>query len=146
MALRTRVWSAGKGVLVGGALIATYILFAAASMRLALRAREVQGPDLTNRTANEATTIAGDLGLALKVDETRRVDAKVPAGRVVAQDPAAGSTARRQRSLKVWLSAGQRATHAPALTGDSERTAQMRLAQNGLALASVSEIQSPDYP
>jgi len=106
----------------------------------------VQVPDLTNRTANEATSIAGDLGLALKVDETRRVDAKVPAGRVVAQDPAPGSTARRQRSLKVWLSAGVRATQAPALMGDSERTAQMRLTQNGLALASVSEIRSPDYP
>ncbi len=33
-----------------GALIGTYVLFAAASMRLALRAREVQVPDLTNRT------------------------------------------------------------------------------------------------
>jgi eukaryotic-like serine/threonine-protein kinase len=146
MPLRTRVWSAGKGVLIGGALLATYILFAAASMRLALRAREVQVPDLTNHTANEATAIAGDLGLAVKVDETRRVDAKIGAGRVVAQEPAAGSIARRQRSLKVWLSSGQRATRVPALTGDSERTAQMRLAQDGLALASVSEIRSPDYP
>jgi eukaryotic-like serine/threonine-protein kinase len=146
MALRTRVWSAGKGVLLFGALVATYLLFAAASMRLALRAREVQVPDLTNRTANEATAIAGDLGLAVKVDEARRVDAKIGAGRVVAQEPAAGSTARRQRSLRVWLSAGQRATSVPALTGDSERTAQLRLAQDGLSLASVSEIRSPDYP
>jgi eukaryotic-like serine/threonine-protein kinase len=129
-----------------GALVATYLLFAAASMRLALRAREVQVPDLTNRTANEATAIAGDLGLAVKVDEARRVDAKIGAGRVVAQEPAAGSTARRQRSLRVWLSAGQRATSVPALTGDSERTAQLRLAQDGLSLASVSEIRSPDYP
>ena len=32
-------------------------------MRVALRAREVQVPDLTNRTANEATAIAADLGL-----------------------------------------------------------------------------------
>jgi eukaryotic-like serine/threonine-protein kinase len=146
MPLRTRVWSAGKGVLVGGALVATYLLFAAASMRLALRAREVQVPDLTNHSANEATAIAGELGLSVRVDETRRVDAKIAAGRVLAQDPAAGSTARRQRSVKVWLSAGQRATSMPALTGDSERTAQMRLAQDGLALASVSEIRSPDYP
>jgi beta-lactam-binding protein with PASTA domain len=146
MALRTRVWSAGKGVLIGGALIVTYLLFAAASMRLALRAREVQVPDLTNRTANEATAIAADLGLAVKVDEVRRPDAKVAAGRVVAQEPAAGSTARRQRSLKVWLSAGQRATSMPALSGDSERTAQLRLAQDGLAVASISEIRSPDYP
>jgi len=146
MALRTRVWSAGKGVLIGGALIVTYLLFAAASMRLALRAREVQVPDLTNRTANEATAIAADSGLTVKVDELRRPDAKVAAGRVVAQEPAAGSIARRQRSLKVWLSAGQRATSMPALAGDSERTAQLRLAQDGLALASISEIRSPDYP
>jgi len=146
MALRTRVWSAGKGVLIGGALILTYLLFAAASMRLALRAREVQVPDLTNRTANEATAIAADSGLTVKVDELRRPDAKVAAGRVVAQEPAAGSIARRQRSLKVWLSAGQRATSMPALAGDSERTAQLRLAQDGVALASISEIRSPDYP
>jgi hypothetical protein len=54
MALRTRVWSAGKLVLLGGALVATYLVFAAASMRLALKAREVQVPDLTNRTARDA--------------------------------------------------------------------------------------------
>ena len=51
-------------------------------MRLALRAREVQVPDLTNRTANEATAIAADLGLAVKVDDVRRSDAKIAAGRV----------------------------------------------------------------
>src|ERR1700693_2590704 len=108
MALRTRVWSAGKLVLLASALAATYVLFAGAAMRVALRAREVQVPDLTNRTANEATAIAADLGLTLKVDDSRRLDPKIAAGRVVAQDPAKGATARRQRSLKVWLSAGQR--------------------------------------
>src|SRR5258707_835094 len=55
MALRTRVFSVGKLLLLGGALIATYLLFAAASMRMALRAGEVKVPDLINRTANEAT-------------------------------------------------------------------------------------------
>src|SRR3954449_8725356 len=101
MALKTRVWSAGKLLLLLGALLATYVLFAAASMRVALRTREVKVPDLTNRTANEATAIAGDLGLPLKVDDTRRPDPKVAAGHVLAQDPPAGSTARRQRSLRV---------------------------------------------
>ena len=114
MALRTRVWSAGKLVLLGGALLATYVLFAAASMRVALRAREVQVPDFTNRTANEATALAANLGLGLKVDDSRRPDPKIGAGRVLAQEPAAGSVARRQRSVKVWLSAGQRGGHGPA--------------------------------
>lgn len=146
MALRTRVWSAGKIVLLGAGLLGTYLLFAAASMRLAIRAREVQVPDLSDRTANEATTIAADLGLTLKVDDTRRVDAKIGEGRVLAQDPPAGATTRRQRIVKVWLSAGQRVNIIPALSGETERSAQLRLSQDGLTLASVSEIRSSDAP
>jgi beta-lactam-binding protein with PASTA domain len=146
MALRTRVWSAGKIVVLLSALAGTYVVFAAASMRLALRAREVKVPDLANRTASEATTATSELGLALKVDELRRPDLKIGAGRVLAQEPAAGSIARRQRSVKIWLSAGQRATRVPVLTGETERTAQLRLAQDGLVASAVSEIQSTDYP
>jgi serine/threonine-protein kinase len=146
MALRTRVWSAGKLLLLGGALLATYVLFAAASMRLALRSREVLIPDLTNRTANEATAAASDLGLAIKVDDARRPDPKIAVGRVIAQEPPAGSTARRQRSVRVWLSAGQRAYIVPPLIGETERTAQLRLAQDGLEVAAIAEIRSEAYP
>jgi serine/threonine-protein kinase len=142
MALKTRVWSAGKLLLLVSALVATYILFAAAAMRVALRAREVQVPDVTNRTANEASAMAANLGLTLKVDDTRRLDAKIGAGRVLAQDPVPGSIARRQRTLRVWLSAGQRASTVPGLVGETERTAQLRLSQDGLALADIAEIRS----
>jgi serine/threonine-protein kinase len=145
MALRTRVWSAGKLVLLFGALAVTYLVFAAASMRLALRAREVTVPDLTNHTANEATALASNLGLTLKVDDTRRPDPKIEAGRVLSQEPAPGAVARRQRSVKIWLSAGARAATVPALTGETERTAQLRLAQDGLGLAGVAEIRSGEY-
>jgi len=146
MALKTRVWSAGKIVLLIGALFMTYAIFAAASMRLALRTREVKVPDLTDRTANDASAVAASLGLALKVDDLRRPDLKIKAGRVLAQDPAAGSVARRQRTVKVWLSAGQRAALVPTLIGETERTAQLRLAQDGLIVAAVSEIRTDTYP
>ena len=63
-----------------GALAATYLLFAAASMRVALKAREVQVPNLTNRTLNDATALADRLGLTLQVDDMRRPDAKIAAG------------------------------------------------------------------
>src|SRR5258708_299963 len=145
MALRTRVWSAGKLVLLGGGLVATYVLFAAASMRVALRAREVQVPDFTNRTANEANALAANIGLGMKVDELRRPDPKIAAGRLIAQEPAAGSPARRQRSVKVWLSAGQRSATMPLLIGETERTAQLRLTQDGLTLSDVSEMRSQDF-
>ena len=146
MALKTRVWSAGKLLVLGGALVATYVTFATVSMRIAIRTREVQIPDLTNRTANEATEIASNRGLAIKVDDTRRLDLKIGAGRVLAQDPPAGSTARRQRSIRVWLSAGERAATVPSLTGETDRTAQLRLTEEGLSVASVSEIRSDAYP
>ena len=146
MALRTRVWTAGKLLLLAGALFGTYVLFAAASMRLALRAREVQVPDLTNRTANEATALAAEQGLTIRVDDARRPDLKITAERVVAQDPTAGSTARRQRSVRVWLSAGLRSSSVPVLTGETERAATERLQQDNLDLAGVSEIRSQAYP
>jgi len=146
MALTTRVWSAGKLLVLAGALFATYVLFAAASMRLALRASEVDVPDFTNRTANEATSVAAELGLALKVDETKRTDPKIAAGRILAQEPSPGSTARRQRTVKVWLSAGPRSTTVPGVTGESERTAQLRLTQSGFPLTGIAEIRSREYP
>jgi eukaryotic-like serine/threonine-protein kinase len=145
MAFRTRVLGAGKLIVLAVALVATYLVFAGASMRLALRSREVQVPDVSNRTANEASAIASNLGLALKVDDIRRPDPKIGAGRVIAQEPAAGSVARRQRSLKIWLSAGPRTTTVPRLVGETERTAQLRLVQDGLALTEVSEIRSQTF-
>ncbi len=146
MALGTRVWTAGKILMLMAALAATFVISFAVSVRLALKAGEVQVPDLTNRTTNEATALVSDLGLTLRVEESRRLDSRVAAGRILAQEPAPGSVARRQRGVKVWLSAGQRATTVPLLTGETERTAQLRLAQDGLVLAGVSEIRSRDYP
>jgi eukaryotic-like serine/threonine-protein kinase len=146
MALTTRVWGAGKLLLLAGALVATYVLFAAASMRLALRASEVPVPDFTNRTASEASVAAAGLGLALRVDDVKRTDPRVAAGRILAQDPSPGSTARRQRTVRVWVSSGPRSTTVPGVTGETERTAQLRLTQNGFPLSTVSEIRSQDFP
>jgi serine/threonine-protein kinase len=146
MAFRTRVWSAGKLLLLVAALAVTYVLCAAAAMRVALRAREVQIPDFTNRTANEATSIASDLGLAIRLDDARRADPKIAAGRVLAQDPSPGTLTRQQRSVRVWLSAGPRATTVPAVAGQSERSAQIRLEQDGFEVASISEISTGAFP
>ena len=146
MALKTRVWSAGKLVLLAGALLATYLLFAAASMRVALRVREVQVPNFVNHTVNEATKLAGDVGLLVKVDKLRRPDPKIQAGRVTGQDPAPGATLRSQRSVKVWVSTGQRPMTLPTLTGATERAAELRLAQDGITIATRSEIRSQTYP
>ena len=145
MALSTRVWGAGKRLLLAGALLLTYLLFAAAAMRVALKTRDVVVPPLDGKTVNEASAILGQLGLNLKVEDTRRVDASVPAGRIISQDPQAGLQTRRERSVKVWVSAGPRSNIVPALLGESERTALLRLQQDGLPRPSIAEFRSADY-
>jgi beta-lactam-binding protein with PASTA domain len=146
MAVTTRVWGAGKLLILVVALLATYLLFAAAAARIALRAREVRVPDLKGRTLNDATTSLGDLGLTLRADEGRRSDPKVASGRIAVQEPEPGATARRGRSVRVWLSAGPSVNKIPRLIGETERTAQLRIQQDGLTLAAMSEIRSNDYP
>ena len=146
MALTTRVWGAGKLLLIGGALVATYGLFAVVSMRIAVRAREVPVPDLSGRTVQEATALLTERGLTLRVDDNRRIHPKVPAGRIAQQDPPAGVTARRQRGVKVWISLGQHAPVVPSLTGQTERAAQTELQQDGFTLDGVAEIRSSEFP
>jgi serine/threonine-protein kinase len=146
MLLRKRVWSAGKLLLLGGALLATYVLFAAAAMRIALRTREVEVPQLAGKTVNEASLLLTEAGLHLKVEEGRRVDPKVPAGQILTQEPMAGLRTRGERSVKVWISAGPRSSIVPALVGESDRTAQMRIQQDGFIMGSLSEIRSAEYP
>jgi eukaryotic-like serine/threonine-protein kinase len=145
IALKTRVWSAGKLLLLGGALFLTYVLFTAAAMRIALKTREVVVPALNGKTINEATAMLSEAGLKLKVEEGRRVDATVPAGQIVAQEPQPAVRTRRERSIKVWVSSGPRATIVPALIGESERTAQLRLQLEGLELGGIAEVRSGDY-
>jgi serine/threonine-protein kinase len=146
MRLGTRVWNVGKFFLIVGALAATFLIFFGLSMRFALRAREVEVPVLVGLTVNEATERLATLGLGLRVDDNRRADPKVPLGRVMQQDPGAGVQARRQRTIRVWVSSGPRVTIIPTLVGQTERTARIRLDQDGIQIGTLSEIRSPDYP
>ena len=146
MRLGTRVWSAGKVLLLVGALCATFLLFFAVSMRIALIAGQVEVPDLTGREINEASQILAALGLELRDDPVRRPDEQVAAGQVMKQEPAPGVDARPGRTVRVWLSSGPRTTQVPALVDQAERTARFRIEQEGLEIASISEFRSPDYP
>lgn len=146
MPFRIGVWSVGRLLLLAAALGGTFLLFFGVALRVALRSREVQVPLVVGKTVSEASQSLGALGLTIKVDPTRRPDEKVAANRIVQQDPPAGSAARAQRSIRIWLSAGPRTTVVPELIGQTERTARLRMEQDGVELSSVSEFRSPDYP
>jgi hypothetical protein len=146
MALTARMWSAGRLLLIGGALLSTYALSAALSARVALRVREVKVPALVGQPLSAASAAIGSVGLRLRVDEARRPEPKIAAGRIAQQDPAAGSIARRGRTVKVWLSTGGRVATVPKLVGESERTATLRLQEDGLAVTTVSDVRSNERP
>jgi beta-lactam-binding protein with PASTA domain len=145
MALSSRVLGAGKLLLLLVALAATYVVSAVLATRVALKVREVQVPALVGQPVAAASATVTDLGLALRVDESRRADPKIAAGRIAQQDPPAGTVARKGRSVKVWVSTGNQAPPVPRLVGESERTARLRLQEDGLELARVSEIRSNDF-
>ena len=146
MRLGTRVWGIGKFLLLVGALGLTFLVFFGLAMRMTLRAREVEVPPLAGKTVNEATRIAAALGLGVRVDDKRRPDEKIPAGQIMQQEPPAGVRTRQQRTVRVWVSAGARATIVPALIGQTDRTARIRLEQDGVDIVSMTEVRSPDYP
>jgi len=146
MPLGTHVWKLGKLLLLAGALGLTFLVFFGIAMRAALKAREVRVPGLIGFTVAEATRSLGTLGLGLRVDEIRRPDEHVPPGHIMQQEPVSGAQARQQRTVRVWVSSGPRATIVPQLAAQTERTARIRLEQGGLTIASVSEIRSMAYP
>lgn len=146
MPLGTRVWSAGKLLVLTGALAVTFFVFAGIAMRVAVRARQVTVPNLVGQSLTDATNLAATVDLQLRVDPLKRPDARVPAGHILMQEPTAGSAARRQRNVRVVLSDGARIALAPSLLGETQRSAEIRVAQDGLLIGAVTEIRSAQYP
>jgi serine/threonine-protein kinase len=131
--------------MIGSALAATFLVCAAVAVQVAVRAREVTVPDVTGASLPAAADRLGQEQLSLRVDAAQRPSAEVAAGRVLGQDPRPGTTSRRQRTVRVWISAGPRVAHMPGVVGESERSARIRLAQEGLDATSVSEIRSDAF-
>ena len=144
-AVTTRVWTAGRFLLLVGGLLLTFGAFFLAGLRVTSRAREVAVPNLAGRSVTEAKTMLADMGLELRVEEQRRPDKSVPADHVLWQDPPAGETVRRQRAIKVRLSDGLRAPAVSAVTNLPERTAEMTLTSDRLTIGYRAEIRSTDY-
>ena len=146
MPIPPRLRSASRIVVLAIALVTTYVVFAAVAMRIALRSRDVTVPDVAGRTVADASHLLSARGLTLKVDPTRHTDPKVAAGLIVAQNPEEGTTTRLDRSVRVWVSAGAHLNVIPDLVGQTERSAQTRIAEDGLTLTRESTIRSETYP
>ena len=143
--VRKRVWNLGRLVILMAALVATYAVFFLTAMRVTTRARDVEVPNLYGKSIDEARALLGQRGLTVRIDEARRADKKVPADHVLTQEPAAGQIVRRQRPIRVRLSDGQRAALLPPLAEYPERTADIMLEGDRIAVGYRAEIRSVNY-
>ncbi len=114
MRLGTRVWSVGKFFLLVGALGATFLLFFADLDAGGAAGARGRGAGARRPHRQRGNRDAGrDSASACASTTTAAPIAKVPLGRVMQQDPGAGMRARRQRTIRVWVSSGPRVDDGP---------------------------------
>ena len=140
------MWGAGRILVLGVALTATYGVFFLAAFGVASRARDVTVPNLAGQSVAQAQAALAGAGLSFGMDPIRRPDLTVPADHVLTQDPSPGTVIRRGRTVRVRVSDGARLPPLPDLTGVSERDATARLAQDHIQIGTMSEIRSGDLP
>jgi eukaryotic-like serine/threonine-protein kinase len=119
------------------ALISMFI-----TMRFAIHGREAVVPPLTGLSVTDAAAAAGHAGLRLTV-ENRFYSGEVPAGRILAQDPAPGSRVRREWAVRVTESLGAQRISVPDLTGESERAATVSVRRLALEPGAVAHLAVP---
>jgi eukaryotic-like serine/threonine-protein kinase len=109
--------------------------------RLIHREGEVRVPDLANLTIEQAQKELLPTGLPLS-QAGERFDPGVPRGRIVHQDPAAGTPVRGKRRVAVTLSLGEEFSSVPALFGETRRGAELLLEQSGLRIGGITRAPS----
>jgi beta-lactam-binding protein with PASTA domain len=126
-------------------MVAVALISAFIAMRLAIHGREAVVPALTGLTVADASKAAGSKGLQLNL-ENRFYSSDVPAGRILAQDPAPGSRVRREWPIRITESLGTQRVAIPDLTGESERAATVSIRRLSLDLGVVAHIAVPGDP
>jgi beta-lactam-binding protein with PASTA domain len=124
------------------AMVAVALISAFITMRLAIHGREAVVPALTGLGVDDASKAASHAGLNLTL-ENRFYSAEVPAGRILAQDPAPGSRVRRDWPVRITESLGPQSVNIPNLAGESERAATVSIRRLSLDLGVVAHLAVP---
>ena len=109
--------------------------------RLVHREDEVQLPDLTHLTVDQARTVLRKAGLPL-VQTAERYDPGVPRGRILQQSPLPGTFVRPPQRVVVAVSLGEEFASVPALFGESQRSAELLIEKTGLAIGGITRAPS----
>jgi beta-lactam-binding protein with PASTA domain len=123
-------------------LIIVALASALIAMSLAIHGREVQVPDVRGKTPTEARQLTDGSGLNSQV-ERQYYSPTVPAGRVLSQMPAPGTTVRRGWDVRLALSLGPQRIAIPEVVGQSQRAATITLEQRAIDLGSSASAEIP---
>lgn len=96
--------------------------------------------DVPNLSGQEVTSAIGELrksGLDIKI-ERQEHHPTVPEGRIISQQPLAGSSVKKGRDVQVVVSLGSQEVVVPEITGQVFRKVQVDLKQAGLVLGEVA--------
>jgi serine/threonine-protein kinase len=131
----------------GALLVAVFVGAVWVGFRRAIVGRSVAVPELTGKTPEEAARAARAVGLQIEEQSSRaRYDDRVPRGRVLLQQPEAGSLAKPAQAVRVVLSLGTRELRVPELGGLAPRAAAVKLSREALELGPVSWYRDPTAP
>jgi len=104
---------------------------------------EVQVPDLSNLTLDQAERALRPTGLVLS-RAGERFDPGVPRGFILAQDPPLGTPVRGRTRVSVVVSLGEEFSSVPELFGESRRNAQLLLERVGLRMGAITHAPSDE--
>lgn len=111
------------------------------TMKLVIHSAEVTIPNLQGKTLSQAHREAAALHLDVRV-ANHLYSPTVPAGRVLNQSPAPGTTVRSGWHMRVTESLGSQTLKIPTLTGEPDSIAIQQIRQSGLQLGSLAYLPS----
>jgi beta-lactam-binding protein with PASTA domain len=134
-----------KWALMGLGMLAVMLVSAAITLRIALHGHEVTIPDFAGMTVAEASQAALQTGVDLNI-ENRFYSTTVPAGRILSQAPAAGSSVRHGWQVRVAESLGPQQVTIPNVVGDPVQESSMDIRKMQLDLGTLAHIGAPGDP
>jgi serine/threonine-protein kinase len=125
-------------------LLIVFLSSAVFSSRVIQKGEIVSVPDISGKTQAEAERDLARKRLSLQEKGTEFSD-RYERGKIISQEPAAGSKIRIHRPVRVIISSGSELVEVPALIGRSLEAASKVLGESGLQRGLISQIHTSRY-
>jgi serine/threonine protein kinase len=106
--------------------------------------KDVQVPDVTGMTKDQATTALKAVNMTLEV-EKEEYSTTVDSGKIISQNPTAGSTSKEGKTVKVSISKGSQSVTVPSVIGLTENDATSAIEKAKLVVGEVKRDYNSSY-